>query len=80
VTPVAAWHVVEWPAIPDWCPLPDSLRAEALDVLATEVERLRTALVEIAKGEGRFNRDPLEHASNAVWDMQQLAKAALEAK
>jgi hypothetical protein len=48
--------------------------------LLDEVDRLRAALVEIAKGEGRFSRDRLEHASNTIWDMQQLAKAALEGR
>lgn len=35
------------------------------------------ALEEIAKGEGRFSRDPLTHATNTVEDMQALAVAAI---
>ena len=38
---------------------------------------LLTALVEIAKGEGRFSCDPLEHASNTIDDMKALALAAI---
>jgi len=36
------------------------------------------ALGEIAKGLGRYNRDPLLHAENTIEDMRSLAKAALE--
>lgn len=43
------------------------------------VARLRGALGEIAKGEGRFSRDPLTHAGNTIEDMIALAKAALAA-
>ena len=42
-----------------------------------ERDQLRTALVEISKGEGRFNRDPLIHASNTIEDMKRIALAAL---
>lgn len=35
------------------------------------------ALRQIAKGEGRFSRDPLTHASNTIEDMKALAVAAL---
>jgi len=45
--------------------------------LEAEVGRLRAELKEIAKGEGRYNRDPLTHASNTIEDMQALAIAAL---
>ncbi len=38
---------------------------------------LYEALVQIAKGEGRFSRDPLTHASNTIEDMKLLAKSAL---
>ena len=38
---------------------------------------LLAALEEIAKGEGRFNRDPLEHATNTIEDMQSIARAAI---
>jgi hypothetical protein len=32
------------------------------------------ALKEIAKGEGDFDRDPLEHAKNTIDSMRQIAK------
>lgn len=35
------------------------------------------ALKEIAKGEGRFSRDPYEHACNTIEDMKEIARAAL---
>ena len=35
------------------------------------------ALREIAKGEGRYSRDPLGHASNTIEDMKALALAAI---
>lgn len=44
------------------------------------IEALEKALSEIAKGEGRFSRDPLIHASNTVEDMKALAVAALAAE
>lgn len=42
------------------------------------VNDLLAALKEIAKGEGRFSRDPLEHAANTIEDMKALALAAIE--
>ncbi len=42
-----------------------------------EVTRLRDALTEIAKGEGRFNRDQLTFAQNTIEDMKALAVKAL---
>jgi len=51
-------------------------RAEGAEAkLAKVVE----ALEEIVKGEGRFSRDLLEHASNTIEDMKALAVAALTA-
>ena len=54
--------------------------------LIQEISRLRaanksllTALKEIAKGEGRYSMDPLEHAGNTVEDMKELANAAISA-
>ena len=40
---------------------------------------MREALEQIAKGEGRYSRDPLTHASNTIEDMTALARAALDA-
>jgi hypothetical protein len=51
--------------------------ADLLEKAEAEVERLKEALTDIAKGEGRYNRDPLTHASNTIEDMQALASAAL---
>ena len=38
---------------------------------------LLEALNKIALGEGRYNRDPLTHASNTIEDMKALARAAI---
>jgi hypothetical protein len=43
------------------------------------VATLRQALTEIEKGEGRYSRDPLTHASNTIEDMRELARAAVGA-
>jgi hypothetical protein len=51
--------------------------SEELGEVLFERDTLRAALDEIAKGEGRYNRDPLTHASNTIEDMQALAIAAL---
>jgi hypothetical protein len=40
----------------------------------------RAALREIAKGYGKYSRDPLEHCSNVVENMQHIARQALEHK
>ncbi len=53
-----------------------SLRQE-LEQVKAENEKLREALIQIAKGEGRFSRDPLTHASNTIEDMKALADTAL---
>ena len=39
--------------------------------------RLREALKEIAKHEGRYSEDPNQHCRNCVEDMVQLAEEAL---
>ena len=43
-----------------------------------KLNELVEALEEIKKGEGRFSIDRLEHATNAVKDMQAIAHRALE--
>jgi len=48
--------------------------------LSTEVERLKAALVEIAKGDGAFNRDRLTHADNCIENMKSIALAAMRSK
>lgn len=47
------------------------------DDLEAEVERLTKALREVEKGQGPYNRDPLEHASNVIEHMQSVAREAL---
>jgi len=46
-------------------------------VLQDENERLREALQQIAKGEGAFSRDPLEHAESTIDEAKATARAAL---
>lgn len=46
--------------------------------LAEDKMKLAEALEAIKQGEGRFNRDPLTHASNTIDDMKGLAGFALE--
>ncbi len=36
-----------------------------------------TALKEISKGAGAFSRDPLEHATNTIEEMKEMAKEAI---
>jgi hypothetical protein len=45
--------------------------------LVAAAPEMLEALREIAKGEGRFSRDPLEHAANTIEDMKALAEAAI---
>ncbi len=52
--------------------------ADAIRDLEDDIQRLRAALTEIAKGEGRYSRNPLTHAENTIVDMRSLATAALE--
>ena len=44
---------------------------------ANRIEALEAALREIARGEGRFSRDPYEHACNTIEDLIAIARAAL---
>jgi len=44
---------------------------------AKRIAELEGALREIAKGEGRYDMDPLKHCGNTVEDMIGLAKQAL---
>ena len=46
--------------------------------LEAENKRLRDALEKIAKGEGAFSRDRLEHATNVIENAIDLAKQALK--
>jgi hypothetical protein len=47
--------------------------AEADAKLIALVSDMVKALQEITKGEGRYSRDPLEHASNTIEDMRAIA-------
>jgi hypothetical protein len=49
----------------------------ALREAADRIEALEAALREIARGEGRFSRDPYEHACNTIEDLIAIARAAL---
>ena len=44
----------------------------------SKTDELLTALKEIAKGEGAYSRDQLEHCVNAVENMKNLAKQAIK--
>ncbi len=48
-----------------------------VEALANDNLRLRAALTEIAKGEGAFSRDPLEHAGSCIESMKATAWKAL---
>lgn len=52
--------------------------ATRIEELERERDELRKALQAISRGEGRFSRDPLTHASNTIEDMIDLANAALK--
>jgi hypothetical protein len=43
-------------------------------------DALVAALEEIAKGEGAYNRDPLQHAMNCIDNMKSIAALALAEK
>lgn len=45
-----------------------------------EIRRLRSALVEVAKREGAFSRDPLTHANSTIENMASIAEAALSSE
>lgn len=48
-----------------------------VDFLIFVIEEFGKALKEIAKGEGPFNIDPLQHASNCIENMVNIAKKTL---
>jgi len=52
-------------------------RDEKETVIRSRLMRYKAALEKIAKGEGRFDQDPLVHCGNAVEDMKLLATEAL---
>ena len=55
-------------------------QASEIERLTNELRDARKALEEIAEGKGRYNTDPLTHASNTVEDMIALATEALANK
>lgn len=50
---------------------------EANMKLIAAAPQMLTTLIEISEGKGRYNEDKLIHASNAIEDMIQLAKKAI---
>lgn len=46
-------------------------------LLLAAAPALLAALEQIAKGEGAFSRDPLEHASNVIEEAKAIASAAI---
>ncbi len=63
--------------------MPNPFKCGTCDAKTNELaerNRLREALEEIAKGEGRFSRDPFQHAQNTIEDMIAIAREALGAK
>lgn len=68
----------EFGDIPDGWVVYLSKAKELLTVERKKVNDLRTALQEIAKGEGRYSTDQLTHASNTIEDMKELALRALK--
>ena len=48
-----------------------------IDVARNRIRELEDALREIAKCEGRFDRDPLGHASNVIEASRLIAEKAL---
>ena len=52
--------------------------AQACRRASEQLWRVREALHQIAKGEGAFSRDPLEHAGNCIDSMKSIARTALE--
>ena len=63
----AAWHVEER--------LKATIAQQQQRIAAAE--RVVVAMRQVAKGEGRFSIDPLEHASNTIEDMKGLARRDL---
>jgi len=51
-------------------------RAEKCELIAN-LRHAREGLREIAKGEGAYSRDPLEHAANCIESMKDLARRYL---
>ena len=56
---------------------PCDLCRERIASVVEQNKQLAEALREIAKGEGAYSMDRLEHASNTIDNMKQLAEAAL---
>ena len=54
-----------------------ALSPDVVKALLDRVAALEAALRAIAPGAGTFSRDPLEHATNCVLEMREIARAAL---
>lgn len=55
-----------------------SEQIEADMQLIAAAPKMLAALIEISKGEGRYNENKLIHASNTIEDMIQLAEEAID--
>lgn len=51
--------------------------AKCVQAIREERAQLLEALKEIARGEGAFSRDPLEHAENCIEHAKAIAKSAI---
>jgi hypothetical protein len=75
-----AWHVIyDRPDLPREVTItPVNADTAAELVAADEIEALHAALRKIAKAEGVYNRDPLEHAENIIKNMIAIAEKELD--
>lgn len=74
--PNEVWHIYAAYDTKDEVKVAEAYNKPNADMIAS-VPEMREALQEIAKGKGRFSRDPLTHASNTIEDMKALAVGAL---
>jgi len=61
----------------EWCEWENDEGDDISTIEHTHENALLSALQEISKGEGVFSRDPLEHASNTINSMKEMARAAI---
>ena len=62
------------------CPNAGGALLDATDTVLVALKEAQKALEQISQGEGRFSRDPFEHACNTIEDMKGIANRALEPK
>lgn len=61
-------------------PIEDDNNCKVMDAnakLMASAPKMLEALIEIAKGKGRYSMDKMEHASNTIQDMIQIANDAV---